>query len=65
MFGKTRNDERSLNDLIDGITEEALGLVTGGVSGAGAAPTAPAPAPKKCKPGEATCTDSTHPWGDW
>ncbi|MGH1342809.1 MAG: hypothetical protein ACRBN8_14705 [Nannocystales bacterium] len=68
MFGKTHNDKRSLNDLIDGITEEDLGLVLGGTNGGtadtGATP-APAPVAKKCKPGDPSCTDSTHPWGDW
>lgn len=63
MFGRNSNDKRS---PMDEITEEALGLVVGGAGDTGTAEPAPAPAPTaKCKPGEASCTDSTHPWGDW
>ncbi len=54
---KTNRDDRALNDEI---TEEALGHVIGGADGGAA----PAPAPK-CKPGEASCTDATKPWGEW
>lgn len=46
------------------ITEEALGHVIGGAEGDPAPAPAPAPA-VKCKPGEASCTDATHPYGDW
>lgn len=51
--------------LTDEITEEALGQVTGGADGDTAEPApAPAPAPK-CKKGDPSCTDATHPYGDW
>lgn len=62
MFGRKRNDESPL--MMDEITEEALGLVVGGATTADAEPAPTAPT-AKCKPGEASCTDSTHPWGDW